>query len=395
MRDCRRHSHHYILLVACIFAAGFSAPACKMKIDEPTFQLNDRVLFSRGIGEIGAFLDGEIDRKRFLWGNDLVNDEIHTFKIAEVPTNGAGAAILRIGDWTGKGEIAAFTWNKRPTLLEQVDWSPAQAQIPFEFKPPYFLPIHIWLLYDDPSKSPQDQEEQADRRLGNAYIIWYLQLTGLEYRWNTRTITYKPTPAFTTIDNCDDIVDLADPKRGLYDTAALNVYVVERVFSEFADTSLTTNGYSAAHCASPNAQVLVLGKNATPDLWAHEFGHAFALGHIDHLSEPDLSPPLFDHENVMHSAPATVRKHFTEGQSFRQAFHSSSVINSALKMNGAGFAGRNCPAFTGNAVEKTWPNYDLWGKCPLLQLRLWADGAFLPSKSSPPASNSWLEKIWR
>lgn len=373
-----------LMITTCGIATNLTLASCSTQ---------DSILFSHsgaGGDEIGVLLDGEYGRRQRPWLNlwpSGFNDRLYFFKRSEVPSNAAGAAMLRVGYLTGPGEIIAFTWGERPTLLENVNWTQSGAQVPFDFKPPYILPIHIWLIAGDGTQ--QEQEELADAKLNWAYINWSMEHTGLTYMTTTRTITYIPTPNSEVINDCDDIDELAST---FHDPNGINVYIVSSVFSEFNHRiTLTTNGYSAKFCPNIRDDVIVLGKNASWHLWVHEFGHAFTLGHIDHLTFPTRPQPLFDDLNVMYSS-SNFRAYFTEGQTFRQAFHPESAINSVLNMNGPGFTGRDCPNFIGDTNETMWPNYNLRSQCPLLQLRFWADGNF-PS-DVPQNQTAWLGIWW-
>ncbi|MGH9361050.1 MAG: hypothetical protein ACRD2T_03980, partial [Thermoanaerobaculia bacterium] len=116
----------------------------------------------------------------------------------------------------------------------------------------------------------------------------------------------------------------------------------------------TVNGGTGTGWSNFGAQI-AMGRNTGDELLSHEIGHAFSLTHTDGNAN-------FDVENVMASASNT-RQFVTEGQLFRAHLNPSSGIN-ALYNARPGQITRNC------SFGATGP------LCPVIQRRLWADGAF-------------------
>jgi hypothetical protein len=147
----------------------------------------------------------------------------------------------------------------------------------------------------------------------------------------------------------------------------INMYVV--------DTVEVNSGYASGNgttCGTSDFAVVGAGWNAL--LAIHELGHNFSLLHIDSwMGTTNVIMPGFDVHNFMHSASVS-RKFFSEGQLFRAHFtpadpladQPGSALNSVYNAR-VGQPVRDCTMPTPSSAP-----------CPVLDKRIWADGAALP-----------------
>jgi hypothetical protein len=103
-----------------------------------------------------------------------------------------------------------------------------------------------------------------------------------------------------------------------YQAGRLNVYYVDGAFT-------------ALNCIY-DRNVSVVGTQANNQSLAHEFGHAFSLGHTNNIAS-------IPNTNVMHGGGAG-RTNFTEAQCFRCNVNTTSVLNTNGVRTGPT---RNCP----------------------------------------------------
>jgi hypothetical protein len=134
------------------------------------------------------------------------------------------------------------------------------------------------------------------------------------------------------------------------------------------DTVQVNSMYATGNGATCGASDFVaLGSTADAGVMIHELGHTFSLLHID---SQGVIMPGFDANNIMHSDSAT-RQYFTEGQLFRAHFtpavasaqQPGSALNSVYTGARSGQPTRDCTA----------------DPCPVLEKRIWADGALPPN----------------
>lgn len=103
-----------------------------------------------------------------------------------------------------------------------------------------------------------------------------------------------------------------------YNAGQLNAYYIN-------------GGFTAFNCIA-DRNISVVGQNANNQSLAHEFGHAFSIGHTNAIA-------AIPNTNVMHGGGAG-RNKFTEGQCFRVNTEPDSQVN----VNGVrGGPTRNCP----------------------------------------------------
>ena len=251
--------------------------------------------------------------------------------------------IVDVGDVDPSGvynEVIAFT-NLRPLAIDtSTAWTTGKDDIPLPFANEIQIPVTIWIV-----RGPfGTQQTRALNAVTTTVGIWDDERMGV-----------APSPV--------QIVDATgDPDAPTYfafdcslqngiendigkTNGRINVYYVDTV----------DGGTGRGQACSIGSDFVAMGRFTGNELLAHEFGHDFALTHIDGL-------PDFDQTNVMHSASNT-REFHTEGQLQRAHMKPNSALNSVYNAR-AGEPTRNCPRDTAN------------DECVDIVKRIWADGAF-------------------
>jgi hypothetical protein len=322
----------------------------------------------------GALIDG---RKDGVCKNDFV----------PVPVN--SDSDMYIGNFTslqpddilvkycvGKDEIIAFTKDHPPSIVNPT-WTSGRDSINIKFQPKYKLPVHVWLVSGDLGA----QRDNATRALAMTQQIWHDERQGFGLL-NFPNVTIEDNEDQNILDFDCSLANSIRNHRN--EQNVINIYYVDRVIGESDGRYLDSNGI---HCGATSGRgywsMIVMGSNTSPDLLAHEFGHAFALGHVG-------SFPEFHRSNVMHEASQT-RKFLTEGQTFRQVVHTESAIHDPhiyrdyLIAQGVNLLQpRTCYPLRGLPNDQNWflkadGTVDVAAyrqnaaECPLLQTRIWPE----------------------
>lgn len=326
----------------------------------------DTIHFANGgTGQNGILVDG-------MQGTIEVNDYR--------PSPRASGKDMTIGNFTSAppGEIIAFTKHRLPTVVafDENDtvpfWTKGSDEKTIRFNDEYCMDAHVWII----TGSSSSQRQRALDALAVTSQIWAKERQGLcfkNFRIEDRTKdidlgpyndpmspSYEPGRQF----QCSEMPKLVENGRVI--PHIINVYYVTKVNS---GDRYEAGEEAGDYCAQPidsigQTELILMGSRTSPALLAHEIGHALILGHVDSITQ------YFDDTNVMHSA-SDDRRYMTEGQTFRVAMNSESILNRTDGYNArAGLQTRMCPGNNTNASNR---------QCPPIQERIWKDGVWPPS----------------
>lgn len=259
----------------------------------------------------------------------------------DVPYSTRGAA-LEVGSFRAgaDGEIVAFATGRAPELRSVV-WSDAPDSVALAMPTPVVVDVAIWIV-----KGPFAQQSAwAAQAIERTRIIWANERYGVDLG-DIEVIDATQNPdgsGFFAFSGCSEAGNAQNRigKRA----GRINVYYVERV----------DGGTDRGRTCPVGGDFIVMAERSGDELLSHEFGHAFGLVHVDHLTGE------FDVTNVMHSASSS-RAYLTEAQTFRTHFDNGSVLNSALDLR-PGRRVRSCPVLTGTL------------SCPSIEVRVWPDSS--------------------
>lgn len=321
MRDLNQKNISLLLVGLCLVLAGCDPD-------------HDRVRFSNknSSGEVGILLDGNVDGAN-------TNDKSYT-------TTAGGH--VDPGDVTSgtSNEIISYQQERPVAVMESVGWSNGINDILAPFANEMGADFYVWLL-EGPYADRRVQAIAACIKLDE---IWHNERMGIQiagFQINDKTADPDRTP-FLDFRCGDDVVDMRNNIG--FNSNGVNIYYVDRV--DFGSGYATSNG---VWCGN---NTVVMGRNASDHLAAHEIGHAFELDHVNALTTN------FDVTNVMHNASSS-REYLTEGQNFRAHLEPNSVINATYNLR-PGLLTRNCANLSQTATNT----------CPAIQKRIWADGSF-------------------
>ncbi len=250
-----------------------------------------------------------------------------------------------VGNFTSGGasneEVTAFT-NRRPLkLVENVNWTSDNDDVAnVTFSPEISVPVAVWIV-----QGPfDDQRDLAIDHCVTTSGIWQDERMGVRFsQFEIIDATGDPDAATYADFNCTmqagieaDIGQRAN---------RINVYWVDTV----------DGGTGRGQACAFGSDFVAMGSTANDELLVHEFGHNFDLRHID-------GQATFDMTNIMHSASST-RAFITEGQLHRAHLNDNSALNTTYG------------ARPGEPTRTCAHNADT-NDCPVLNTRIWADGAF-------------------
>ena len=238
-------------------------------------------------------------------------------------------------------EVIAFT-NLRPLAINtSTPWTTGSDDIPLPFANEIQVPVTIWIV-----RGPfMQQRTRAINAVTTTVGIWDDERMGV-----------TPSPV--------QIVDATgDPDAPSY--FAFNCSMQNGIENDIGKTNGRINVYyvdtvdggtGRGQACSIGSDFAAMGRSTGNELLSHEFGHDFALTHIDDLTTD------FNQTNVMHSASNT-RQFLTEGQLQRSHMKPNSALNSIYNAR-PGEPNRNCPRNTAS------------DECIDIRKRIWADGTF-------------------
>lgn len=296
--------------------------------------------------EVGVLVDGRLGPN-----GPHVNDAGFTAQAARLPIPNRIWNFFDIFYPDRRREVIAFTRDRRPELL-YTPWSGGEDIFTVVFKPRVEIPITVWIV-TGPVATPPDtsfslQRLHALEAIIRTLSIWFQERMGLGFT-DIRIVDSTGNPqagARAAVPVNPNENDTWRPLREQIGFAPgrLNIYWVTTVEGS------TSRGFS-----NFGAQI-VMGQNTGDELLSHEIGHALSLTHVDAIAD-------FDDTNVMHSTSSR-RQFLTEGQIVRAHMNSTSILWTLFLDVGQHPPGRDCG-----------PS-DFNGKCPALDRRVWADGAF-------------------
>jgi hypothetical protein len=272
-----------------------------------------------------------------------VNDEIHT---------GPGTSAIDVGNYSaGSGEVIAFTVGHVPTLETGISWTGSNDDaIEFPFDDLYTAKVTFWIV-QGPFADGQSKATQACTRTEQ---LWTDERQGVGFH-DVSFVDATACPDASPYREFDCDAEKEGVKTDVgYEADSVNVYLVNTV--DYGDGPL-----SRAGCWRSNGSqdVVAIGWDASDDLLAHEIGHAFLGGDAAHTDTDELASH-FDSKNVMQSS-SNSRSFLTEGQTFRAAFNTGSLINSVFGRTGGT---RSCSVSSTDTDDQD---------CPAVQTRIWAD----------------------
>jgi len=278
--------------------------------------------------EWGALVDGT---KAGLAVNDeRVTSSIQTRNVGNF-TSGAGS----------NEEITAFAYRRPVELVSPAAWTAADDDIvDVNFSSEIAVPVTVWIV-----KGPfNTQRDLAIDHCVTTSSIWQNERMGVRFS------EFEIIDATGDSDAPDYFDFDCSMRTGIENDIGqrsnrINVYWVDTV----------DGGTSRGQACAFGSNFVAMGSNTNDELLSHEFGHNFDLRHVD-------GQATFDNTNIMDSSSST-REFVTEGQLTRAHLNANSALNGVYNAR-AGEPIRNCSHNADN------------NDCPVLNTRIWADGAF-------------------
>jgi hypothetical protein len=258
----------------------------------------------------------------------------------------------------GRNEVIAFT-NSRPIAIAPlVHWTSGSDTVPLTFANEIQISITVWII-DAPFAT---QQKLAASHCASAVSYWTGERMGVVFApggcdirdaTSIAGVSQFSGPSARSFQCGDDEQRLQTPIPPV--AGRINVYVVHSVIA------LPATGTGAGTTCG-RSDFVVLGSTVIDGTFVHEMGHTFSLIHIDGL-------PNFDATNFMRSV-STTRAYFSEGQLFRAHFTPAVPADQQ-------------PGSALNSVYNARPSQPTRDctkdPCPVLEKRIWADGAFPPN----------------
>lgn len=297
----------------------------------------DEVTVKNSSGDVGLLVDGASgssavnDRGRVASGSGDVTIDVGSLDSASSPNR---------NEAIGFGEDRAVTRVSTPWTSSNSD------AFNLSLANRISVPVTVWIV-----QGPfGDQRDHAIDACVETSAIWDAERMGIRFsQFTIKNATADPDIDSAILDstggdnrNWDDFSDDIG-----FDANRINVYWIDTVEGS------TTTGWSDF------GGRIVMGRNTGDELLSHELGHALSLFHPSNCGVAD---PDFNGTNVMWPCSSS-REFLSEGQIFRAHFNSNSSINNLYGAR-PGLPTASCGS-SGQTAE-----------CPILERRLWADGAF-------------------
>jgi len=231
-----------------------------------------------------------------------------------------GSNVINVGNVLARGscnsEAAVFSDDDAFQLVENVGvWTNSLGDTLKVNQTPDLLeaPVSVWLIRSGAAAAAATDVAQAN-------MLYNTSNCGTGFTADIQDVSDDDTAVDLVMASgqCSSgwIANLT--ASAFYDAGRLNVYY-------------TNNATTAFNCIQ-DRNISVVGTGARPASLAHEFGHAYTLGHTNTIGSIPTS-------NVMHGG-GTGRTEFTEGQCFRINANAGSVLNGNGVRSGPT---RNCP----------------------------------------------------
>jgi Peptidase M66 len=274
----------------------------------------------------------------------------------------SGTNTVDVGKLTAaasRNEVIAFT-NSRPVAIAPlVAWTSGFDSVPLSFANEIQISVTFWIV-DTPLAG---LHALAANHCAAAAPYWTAERMGVAFApggCDIRDATAVATVSQFRGSKARSFQCAAGDQQRLQTAippvaGRVNVYVVHSVNAPPA-----TGTGAGTTCGT--SDFVALGSTAIDGTFVHEMGHTFSLIHVDGM-------PSFDDTNFMYSVSA-VRAYFSEGQLFRA--HFTPAIPAAQQ-----------PGSSLNSVYNARPSLPTRDcttePCPVLEKRIWADGAFPPN----------------
>lgn len=238
-------------------------------------------------------------------------------------------------------EVTAFT-NRRPVkIVENVGWTNANDDVAnVTFSQEISVPVTVWIVQGPLAA----QRDLAIDHCVTTSSIWQDERMGVRFsQFEIVDATNDPdAPNYYDFD--------CSMRAGIQNDIGrranrINVYWVDTV----------DGGTGRGQACAFGSDFVAMGRTTNDELLVHEFGHNFDLRHVD-------GQATFDDTNIMDSGSVT-RAFITEGQLTRAHLNPNSALNGVYGARG-GEPTRTCSHAANN------------NDCPVLNTRIWADGAF-------------------
>lgn len=301
------------------------------------------------------------------------NDKGFTSKSMPIP-------IGHVDKASGKNnEIVAFAQDRPVLLKEKVTWSNAYDDIKLTFRSkPFSIPISLWILFDKDKDSKIGAEKKAlTGAILQTNTSWKQENMGLKLvaagsDFHNALPSMNSKSSGYTKFSCGN--NFATLKTDIgFVKGRVNIYMVDEVM-----VGTTYAKYHGQTCVV-GSDIIVVGSAFQATLLTHELGHSLNLYHpptswmksADRTVEKPKKNKLSIYNALVPDSYS--HKYFTEGQVFRAHVNPDSALNDIYTERSKLGSTKGYPT----RATCTKDNADF--KCPDLDRRLWANGAFYPS----------------
>lgn len=278
------------------------------------------------------------------------------------PSPNSTISVGRVGP--AYSQAVAFRSDRAPGIATSLTWTSGPDMVRLQYAALIQVPVQVWVVCPkDPANSQCGafSNTALDQFLFDANGVLDTERAGIRLSkaqpaagWLANETANPQLANFLDFVEQDCVamnqaVSSSQKKRA----DAVNIYMVRKVSKH------ATYGHT---CPSGNytipGRISVVGHKANWKTILHEIGHTLSLGHVTPSQPWDGNRK----ENYMYSY-SSVRKYFTEGQTFRMHFDTRSAVNTLGLRNQSI---RNC-GDTDDAGENVAP------PCPHLGTRIWPD----------------------
>ena len=250
---------------------------------------------------VAVLIDGKFNHKD-------INDSVITSLTGEIH-------LTDIYNSKINNELIAFNSNRRPLLIEDLNWNSSFDTI-FAFEEQVILPITGWVIYVG-NTSFDYAKKRILRAMEDCNRIYAHEGTGLQFDiqiFDASSLEgISDHHNIATVNDMDEVSGFLKAENNM-----LNLFFTKTV------AGMTQGAYTTSLISEFDNRIAFGVHAVNGGTIAHEIGHTLTLLHYD--------PEIIGLHNVMAGVHTQARVYFSEGQIYRMWFNGESALHTVYNL---------------------------------------------------------------